>query len=330
MHTSKNIVYDLLNGIVHSDITASAKLFKNGISNECCWHVSHPVNQCCGSDEIIDNYIAPLKQAFDSLHRRDFIVMGGTSVTGSGEWVALMGHYVGVFNAPLFGIPHHNRLAFLRYGEIYRIENNKICEARILIDLIDLMRQAGCMPLPEILGTEMQFPAPATQDGIMLKSQPVAQSDRSVKLVSDMLVDLRTFDPVTFDSAGQAGKDGYWHEQMLWYGPCGIGSSYTYGGFEKDHRIPFLTAFPDRVGGNHYARFGDGDYVCSGGWPSLTATHRGDYLGVAATGNKLGMRVMDFWRVNDNKIMENWVLIDIIDTFLQMDVDLLAAITDKD
>ena len=328
MQTNKKIVYDLLNGICDNELSASAQILKSGISKDCNWNVSHPVNQCCGSDEIIGNYIAPLKHAFKSLHRRDFIVMGGTSVTGSGEWVALMGHYVGVFNAPLFGIPHHNRVAFLRYGEIFRVENNKICEARILIDLLDLMRQAGQMPLAEILGTEMQFPAPATQDGILLNNMPAEQSAHSVKLVSDMLKDLKTFDPVTFDSARQTGKDGYWHKQMLWYGPCGIGSNYTYAGFEKDHRIPFLTAFPDRVGGNHYTRFGDGNYVCSGGWPSLNATHLGDYLGVAATGKKLGMRVMDFWRVNDNKIMENWVLIDMIDTFLQMDVDLFAAFSD--
>ena len=124
--------------------------------------------------------------------------------------------------------------------------------------------------------------------------------------------------------------------------PAGIGSSFTYRGFEQDHRIPFLIAFPDRIGGNHYARFGDGDYVASGGWPSLTATHAGPYLGVAATDTRIGMRVMDFWRCahdgqgqgqdqgqgqgqdqGRSRIMENWVLIDMIDLFLQMGVDLL-------
>ena len=35
---------------------------------------------------------------------------------------------------------------------------------------------------------------------------------------------------------------------MFWYGPAGIGSNYTYPGFDVDHRIPFLTAFPDRRG----------------------------------------------------------------------------------
>jgi predicted ester cyclase len=112
---------------------------------------------------------------------------------------------------------------------------------------------------------------------------------------------------------------------MLWYGPAGIGSSLTYAGFQKDHRIAFLTGFPDRKGGNHFARFGEGDYVCSGGWPSMTATHLGRYLGVPATGRSITMRVMDFWRCADGGIMENWVFIDMPELFLQLGVDLLAA-----
>ena len=41
---------------------------------------------------------------------------------------------------------------FLRYGEFYRIEDGKIAEAVILLDLLDLLRQAGRMPLPKTAG----------------------------------------------------------------------------------------------------------------------------------------------------------------------------------
>lgn len=98
----------------------------------------------------------------------------------------------------------------------------------------------------------------------------------------------------------------------------------TYAGFLRDNRAPFLTAFPDRIGGNHFARFGDGDFVASGRWPSMTMTHLGPYLGVPATGRKLGLRVMDFWRCARGRIAENWVLLDYVDLFAQMGVDLLA------
>ncbi len=124
--------------------------------------------------------------------------------------------------------------------------------------------------------------------------------------------------------AGQTGAGGYWHRDMLWFGPGGVGANFTYPGFDRDHRIPFLTAFPDRVGGNHFCRFGDGDYVCSGGWPSMTMTHRGPYLGVAPTERSMTLRVMNFWRVADGSIRENWVLLDLPDLLAQMGADVFA------
>ena len=54
----------------------------------------------------------------------------------------------------------------------------------------------------------------------------------------------------------------------------------------------------------------------------MTMTHKGDYLGVPATGRKLTLRVMDFYRCGNGRIMENWVLLDYGDLFMQMGVDL--------
>ena len=112
---------------------------------------------------------------------------------------------------------------------------------------------------------------------------------------------------------------------MLWYGPAGIGSTLGWDGFVSDHRAAFLAAFPDRKGGNHYCRIGDGNYAAVSGWPSMTMTHRGDYLGVTATNRALTLRVMDFYRIEDRQIIENWVCLDYVDLFQQMGVDLIAA-----
>jgi predicted ester cyclase len=214
-----------------------------------------------------------------------------------------------------------DRLVFLRSGEFYRIENGRIAEAKIILDLPDLMRQAGHVPFLERLGTEMLFPGPATHDGVLPQT---GNAETSLDLVEGMLSGLHAFDPETFESKDQTGEGGYWHPDMLWYGPCGIGSNYRWEGFVKDHRASFLNAFPDRKGGNHYCRIGDGDYAAVSGWPSMTMTHQGDYLGVAATGKALTLRVMDFYRCEDNRIIENWVLLDYVDLFRQMGVDLLG------
>jgi predicted ester cyclase len=112
---------------------------------------------------------------------------------------------------------------------------------------------------------------------------------------------------------------------MMWYGPCGIGTTRGLQGFVDYHQLPFRIAFPNRRGGNHYVRIGDGPYSATGGWPSVHARHLGgDFLGVAPTGRDITMRVMDFYLHHEGLIRENWVPIDIIHVLLQMDVDVMG------
>lgn len=316
MSDPRRILRDVLNGGL-AGIAAT-------IAADAVWHVAHPVGDLVGPDEVTDRFLRPLCDALPGHMRRDELVLGNRSRVSAGYWVATLGHYVGNFIAPLWGVQPNGKLVFLRSGDFYRLdEQGRIDQAYILFDLLDLMRQAGQTSVPFDLGTEMLFPGPATHDGV-LPGHP-DRSDSSAALVEAMLTDLRAYDPATFQSAGQTGEGGYWHPDMLWYGPGGVGANFTYPGFDRDHRVPFLTAFPDRVGGNHFARFGDGDYVCSGGWPSMTMTHRGPYLGVAPTGRALTLRVMDFWRVQEGSIRENWVLLDLPELLLQMGVDVLSA-----
>ena len=143
---------------------------------------------------------------------------------GQGEyWLASITHYIGNFKSALAGITPSNRLVFMRAGEFYRIEGDKIVLARIILDLPDLMRQAGRSPFTERLGTEILFPGPATHDGILPRDGDGAAS---LDLVEAMLSNLHAFDPDTFESKDQTGSGGYWHPDMLWYGPGGIGSNY--------------------------------------------------------------------------------------------------------
>lgn len=295
------------------------------LTADTVWDIAHPVNRLVGVEAVLEGFILPLRQAIEHVRRRDELFIGGTNRRDyGGEWVASVTHYLGNFKSPLFGISPCDRLVFLRSGEFYRIENGRIAEAKLIVDFLDLMRQANCFPLPSMLGTEMLFPTPATHDGVFPSSN-LASSVANLDLVEAMLADLHVYDPETFSSQGQTSKNGYWHDDMLWYGPGGIGSNYRWQGFEKDHRRSFLTAFPDRKGGDHYCRIGDANYVAVSGWPSMTMTHTGDYLGIKATGKSLTLRVMDFYRCATNKIMENWVLLDYIDLFQQMGVDLIKS-----
>jgi predicted ester cyclase len=55
----------------------------------------------------------------------------------------------------------------------------------------------------------------------------------------------------------------------------------------------------------------------------MTMTFKDDYLGVKADGRSLTLRVMDFYRCEGGQIAENWVLLDYVDLFAQMGVDLI-------
>ncbi|WP_371153511.1 ester cyclase [Jannaschia sp. 2305UL9-9] len=290
---------------------------------DAVWDMMAPLGTIVGRDAIVQRVILPLRAALPHVQRRDEIVIGGENRRDTGgRWVACVTHYVGTHTASLWGVAPSGHLAFLRSGEFHRLGcDGRITQSRIIMDLPDLMRQAGRQAFSVSLGTEMLFPGPATHDGVC--PNPDGGS-ASLDLVERMLGALHVYDPVTRASAAQTGEGGTWADDMMWYGPGGIGSNHRWDGFVADHRDAFLTAFPDRKGGNHYCRIGDGNYAAVSGWPSMTMTHRGPYLGVEATGRALTLRVMDFYRCADGRIAENWVLLDYVDLFKQMGHDILS------
>ncbi|MEM6665921.1 MAG: ester cyclase [Pseudomonadota bacterium] len=313
-----------LNGIIACPAAEVSTLAHAHLTPGTVWDIAFPINRLEGIDAVVEGFILPLRRALSHCRRRDEIFIGGDNIREPGGWwCSAVTHYVGNFETTFCGLEASGRLAFLRAGEFFRVEDDgRISEAKIIFDLLDLMLQSNRFPLDHLLGTEMTFPGPATHDGVLPRHRE--RGGRSLDTVNGMLADLHTFDPNTFKSEGQTGKHGYWHDDMLWYGPAGIGSSYRWEGFVSDHRAAFLRAFPDRKGGNHFCRIGDGDYAAISGWPSMTMTHKGDYLGVKATNRALTLRVMDFYRCADGKIMENWVLLDYVELFHQMGVDLIA------
>ena len=122
----------------------------------------------------------------------------------------------------------------------------------------------------------------------------------------------------------------FWHPKMNWYGPSGIGTGRGIEGFRKWHQIPFLDAMPDRgkfVDQITYHFFGDGNYVGVTGWPNMIQTlSDGGWMGIAPSGKRITMRSLDFWRIEKGLIRENWVLVDLLDVFDQVGVDVFSRV----
>ena len=298
------------------------------LSPNCEWHVAHPFNLLSGVAAVVEGFYKPLISAFPDVERRTDIFMAGHwdghLDGGDGVWISCTGNYLGTFKGDFFGIPATKEAAYLRFGEFYRVVAGKIVEARILLDIIDLARQAGRPLLPPGTGLNLLVPGPRRHNGLQMDAAPPEQTAESFALVMAMIGGLMTFKGD--GDLKHMGMTRYWKPNMMWYGPCGIGSSRGIGGFERHHQAPFLHAFPDRKGGNHRARFAEGPFISTTGWPSVRATHKGDYLGVPASNEPIQMRVMDWWSCEDGLLAENWVFIDLPHLMLQMGVDLLGRL----
>lgn len=110
----------------------------------------------------------------------------------------------------------------------------------------------------------------------------------------------------------------YWAEDMVWRGPAGIGTKQGLEQYRAEHQRPFLHAFPDKHATDDIL-IAEGKYVAATGYQHVT--HEGDWLGIRASGKRVRIRYMDFWRVEDDKLVENWVLIDILDFLGQLGYD---------
>jgi len=277
-----------------------------------------PIGTVSGREAVESHFWQPLLAAFPDLERRPDILLSG-QFRGQ-DWFASTGLLLGHFQGPLFGMQPTGRPQCLRYGWFDRVEGDRIIESYVLFDFARLMIDTGQWPLAPPLGGDW-WPAPATQDGLIRAAgnATAEESEKSLKLVEAMIGGLMKYDR---QSLASMGMRSFWTPEFHWYGPGPIGSARGHADYERAHQRPFLTAFPDRVGGNHKCRIGDGPYVASTGWPSIHATHSGSgWLGMPATDKRISMRVMDFWRREGDFLAENWVFIDLIDLLAQFGVD---------
>ena len=290
-------------------------------------NVVQPLNAIAGRD-FTERVVEPMQRAFRHLHRRADMLFGGEYK--GGEWVVSHGHYVGLFDQPWLGIPPSRDIVWLHYVEYHRIEDGQSVESYLYFDMLDLLRQIGIQVLPPSVGFEGFVPGPATSDGIVLAPSPADESTASLAMVDDMLSRLYTDD--------EAWRP-YWHNNMYWYGPSGYGSYIGVDGFAR-FQLPYESVFERgrvrntylrsgdatldaRVPG-HYARFADGDYVASGGWPSHGGFLANDWLGIPGKGQMFTVRVADIWRRSGDRLVENWVFVDLVDMLLGLGFDVFA------
>ena len=239
-----------------------------------------------------------------------------------------MGHLLGLFDRPWLAIPPTQRMCFLRYAEFHRVEDDRIAETTLFLDVISVMQQAGQDPLPPQTGASHLYPGPRTHDGVLLEAQDPDEGNRTMALVDKMIDDL----DVANLAGNEAGDDrmprealaSTWHKDMLWFGPAGIGATYTIDRYQQQHQFPFRANLASKIFHGHVARFAEGNYAGFFGWSNLTNTPTGGFLGLPGSDVAADMRVVDIYRRDGVQLAENWVFIDLLHWLYMQGLDVLA------
>ena len=313
--TPENIVEDLLFEVMHPEIF---------------WRGNHPFNEQFGPKAVSDQFWRPLKKALSNLQRRmDIFFAGENNIEGyQSIWVASMGHFLGLFDSPWLEIPPTRKIVMLRYGEFNHIVDDKIIETAMFFDIPHFMMQAGFNPFPPQTGAHLVQPGPMTHNGLVYQSLPDEEGTKTLNAIEFMIEDSKNWsggsDEPLVDELRRS-----WNEDMIWWGPSGIGATYTIERYAEQHSGPFRAGFTDRKFNGHVCRIAEGAFGGFFGWPNLTLTPKGGFMGMPGSAKSADMRVIDFYRREGEKLTENWVFIDFLHFWKMQGVDILKRMQEN-
>jgi predicted ester cyclase len=315
--------YAELDGAEDTDIPTVLEAFT---SSDYLWRGYHPFNEITSARKVAESFWQPLRGALTSMQRREDVFMAGqnTIAEQGGVWVVSMGHLMGLFDHPWLGIPPDGKVAMLRYCEFHRVDDGKITETAMFFDIPHLMTQAGLSPFPTQTAAHLVQPGPMTHEGVMFTPSDPASGLKTLALIEDMIGDLGRWDSSLILERELRRT---WAEDMIWWGPEGIGATYTIERYAKQHAGPFRAALSNRSKTGHIARLAEGNFGGFFGWPNFTATPTGGFMGMPATNTPGEFRVIDIYRRDADKLAENWVFIDLLHFWKMQGVDILARTT---
>ena len=290
------------------------------------WRGMHPFHEQHGAAAVAASFWQPYLAAVRHVQRREDIFFAGRNAIDNqaSTWVVSMGHLMGLHDQNWLGIAPTRKISMLRYAEFNQVQDGVITQTALFVDLLHFMRQAGINPLPLQTGMHLIQPGPATHDGLLTTDAPAKEGADTLALINRMLGDINNRQ---IYATPQEELAQCWHDDMIWWGPDGIGATYTHDRYIEQHQRPFRTQLADRQFNGHVAKLAEGNFGAFFGWPNLTLRPTGGYMGVPANGQTTAdMRVVDVYRRSSDKLAENWVFIDMLHFLNMQGLDVLAEL----
>lgn len=296
--------------------------------NDYLWRGMHPFNVQNGAEAVAEVFWKPFRRSFRPIQRRPDVFMAGLNqIDGyKSTWVVSMGHLMGLFDENWLGIPASGKMAFLRYVEFNCVEGGKIKETAFFCDILSIMQQVGLKPLPPQTGAFLITPGPMTHSGLLYDVNDPKEGHATLDLINRMISDINSEKRSCLAEEMKAELARTWHPDMIWWGPAGIGATYTIERYIRQHAGPFRSQLVDRKFNGHIARIAEGHFGGFFGWPNLTITPIGGYLGLPASNKPSDMRVVDIYRRMGDKLAENWIFIDMLHFLNMLGLDVLERI----
>lgn len=321
--SEKRLVLDYYTALDRAEIDAIPDILKQFTSDSYTWRGFHPFHMQNDPSEVARIFWQPFRTSITSMQRRMDVFFAGNNFIddGASVWVCSMGHLMGLFDEPWLGIQPTGKMVMLRYAEFHQIIDGKISQTAFYFDIPHLMMQAGYDPFKGQSAAHMVQPGPAPHDALLFKDADPREGQKTLDTMHAMINDLGTWKlglPLEEELART------WHDDMIWWGPAGIGATYTIERYAKQHSGPFRAAFSDRSSTGHIARIAEGNYSGFFGWPNFKARPTGGYLGLPPSEKLCEFRVIDIYRRDGNKLKENWIFIDLLHFFNQQGIDILA------
>ena len=322
----KKIVLDFYNSVQKCRTDEIPEILSLHYSENIIWRGFHPFNEIQDLVHLYKDFWQPLKKSFTNLQRRmDIFFAGSNSLSSNRDvWVVSMGHLMGLFDTPWIGIKHTNKIAMLRYCEFNKIVKGKITEVAMFFDIPHLMIQTGLKPFPLETGISLVQPGPISHNGLLFEEQNLIDTKNTSELIEQMINDVKiwnNFDKISLIK--ELRKN--WKDDMIWWGPTGIGSSFTIERYVEQHALPFRNNFINRKFNGHICRLSEGIFGGFFGWPNLSLTPNKKFMGLKTTKKSSDMRVIDIYRREGNKLAENWVFIDFLHFWKMQGIEILKC-----
>ncbi|GAA0181296.1 hypothetical protein SH2C18_38490 [Clostridium sediminicola] len=230
--------YDRLYGADESNI---GEILSDYFTEDTSFDCSHPVNHIQGLKAMIEQFWKPFLRAFPDALKHPYILTGATDVNCEGQetefknsdWVCANGYYEATFTEEFLDIPPTGGVVYIRFCECSQIKDGKIVQTYMLLDLLDLLAQAGYVFF-NALGNECMIPGPRTFDGVILEESDAEKGSASINLITNMHEDLNTFADSGYEGFNLETK---FKKDFSWYGPYGIGVCKGIEGFQKFHQV---------------------------------------------------------------------------------------------